>query len=173
MNEQLMVTGRVNRSTYVSLKKYIMQPAFKIIYLCLIVVYDLVMIWQLIHDFSPANIVLLLGFTALMIFMYFFNQKSLVKRAVTSHPALKSGDGFEMTVHFEETGVRMYNHTRGSERNLPYSGFVSYADTDRCIALFVKGGNYLMVPKDNMDDALHDKVMAWMMQKCPKLHKRL
>lgn len=170
---RLIITGTVSRSTYESLKNYIIQPVFKLLSLVLIVGYDAWMLVQLIQTRTPANLVLIVVFTALMIFLHFHSRKSIVKRAVSSHEELRRGGAFDLTIHMGDEGVRMFNQTLGRERNMTYAEFKSYADTPRCIALFVKGGNYLMIPKDNMDEALHDQVMELLHEKCPKLHKRL
>ena len=171
-NEQLVINGTINRAVYRSLKRYIMAPAFKIGVFVLIIVYDAWLIIGMILDRSIANLLIMLLFTGFMVFFFLHNQEALVKKAINSEKAIRDGDGLSVTLTFGESQIRMHNITLNRERNIPYSDFVSQVETDRCIALFVKN-NYLMIPKDMMDEAMCEKVREIIRVKCPKLKKRI
>lgn len=172
MNENLLVTGTVTRSTYDSLKKYLMRPTLKLLVLAAICVYNVLMLLQMFSGDWLPQLLMTVVFDALMVLVYLRSQKSMAKQAASSVEAIRKGDGIELTLHFEDQGIRMFNHTLGRELNVRYADFASYADTRRCVAVFLKKGNYVIIPKDNMDEALHDRVMALLLEKCPKLHKR-
>lgn len=172
-NEQLVINGTINRAVYRSLKKYIMAPAFKIGIAALIVLYDAWLIVGMVLDRSIANLLILLLYTGFMVFFFQHNQEALVKKAISKEKAIRDGDGLLVTLTFGQTQITMHNHTLNRERNIPYSDFVSKIETDRCIALFVKQNNYLMIPKDMMDEALCERVREIINQKCPGLRKRI
>lgn len=170
---QLVINGTVNRKVYYSLKRYIMDPKFKIGLLVLTVGYDLWLIYQAVAEQNWANFIIMAVFTAAMILFYRRNQTVLVQKAINSQPEIRDGDGLLITLSFGRQQVRMENHALKRERNLPYKDFVSIAETDAVIALFVRNGNYLMIPKDMMDDDKHEQVMAIIHEKCPNLRKRI
>lgn len=170
---QLVINGTVNRKVYYSLKPYIMAPMFKIGQLILTAGYDLWLVYQAFAGQNWANLIIAALFTAAMILFYRRNQNMLVRKAISSQPEIRDGDGLLITLSFGRQQIRMENHALKRERNLPYKDFVSMVETDAVIALFVRGGNYLMIPKDMMDDAKHEKVMAIIHEKCPNLRKRI
>lgn len=172
-NEQLVVNGTINRAVYRSLKKYIMAPAFKIGIFVLIVLYDAWLIAGMVIDRSIANLLILLLYTGFMVFFFLHNQEALVKKAINKEKEIRDGDGLLVTLTFGQTQITMHNHTMNRERNIPYSEFVSQIETDRCIALFVKKNNYLMIPKDMMDEKICEKVREIIRVKCPNLKKRI
>lgn len=173
MNEHLMVSGTITKSTYESLKPYIIPPLIRFVTLGVIAVYDVWMVYQMcVGDFLP-HLIMMLGFTALMVYMFFHTRSSAVKRQIQGNTILRSGEAIHLTIHFEDQGIRMFNHTMGRERSMRYNEFATYADTSRCIALYVKKGNFLMVPKDEMSDETRDQILALLKKKNPKLRKRL
>ena len=169
----VVVTGRINRAVYQSLKHHIMSPIVKLVMFGMLAVYDVWLIWQMIAEKNPAYLLLVAIFSGATIACYFFAERSALKRAVNSRREIAKGDGLELTLTFTADRIMLFNHTLGSERELPYANFVSRAESDKCIALFVNGGNYLMIPKQNMDAHLYDQVNEIIHTKCPKLHKRL
>lgn len=171
MNEQVIITGTVTKSTYESLKTYLLSPAVKISFAIALVVYEAWMIYQMVTVNLWLHLVMAVLFTALIVFVFLRAQNGVIKRALENNKALRT-DGILLTIHLEAQGIRMFNHNRGSERNLPYQDFVSYADTNRCIALFVKKGNFLMIPKDQLDAQQAEAVLAFLKAKMPKLKKR-
>ena len=171
-NEQLVINGTIDRAVYRSLKKYIMAPAFKIGIFALIVLYDAWLIVGMIVDRSIANLLIMLLFTGFMVFFFLHNQEALVKKAINKEKEIRDGEGLSVTLTFGESQIRMHNITLNRERNISYSDFVSQVETDRCIALFVKN-NYLMIPKNMMDEAMCEKVREIIRVKCPGIKKRI
>lgn len=167
----LHVPGCINAEVYQSLKKYLLPPFMKVILLVLFIAYEISMLVTTITTQNWANLLLMVVFGGLLIFLYFRSQTSSVRRILKEHPELQSG-GFDVTLTFGTENVKLFNHTTGSERTLAYSLLVSMVETDVCIACFTKRSDFLMIPKNQMNDAMREKVLALLHDKCPKLKKR-
>ena len=171
-NEVLVVNGKVTRATYDTLKAYLMPPMAKIIMLAVLVGYDIFLLVEMILQQAWLYGLLIAVYTAFMIIVYRRTQSGAVKRIVASRKELRDGTGIELTLTLSQNGVRMFNNGTGRERNLRWNEFVSMCETERCIALFVKKSSYLILPKENMDEDRHQKVLAMIHAQCPKLKKR-
>lgn len=171
LSQTVSLPGCIDDKVYRSLQKYLLPPYMKIILLALFIGYEFSMIVTTVSTQNWANIIWMVLFGGLLIFLYFHNQKSSIKRILKAHPELTNG-GFDVTLSFGAENVKLFNHTTGSERTLAYSLIRSMVDTDACIACFTKRNDFLMIPKNRMSDDMRGEILKLLHEKCPKLKKR-
>ena len=169
----LSVPGTITKSVYESIKKYLIPPFVKVLWICVLAAEVLTSLYGIIFEGSYGSLVLMLLLGGLLVFFYFHMQTSSIKNVLRNHPELKN-HGYKVVITFG-SGIRLMNLTTGVERNLAYKEIYSIAETDKTILCFAKKDGkhrHLLIPKDEMTEEQRDAVMEILHSRCGKLKKR-
>ena len=169
----LVISGHIGPEVYPTLKDHLMPPVMKVGLIGLLIAYGGFLGWELVQNPNWLHVLVLVLYVVLAFFGYHHSKLGTVKRIIAGRKEMKNGAGYDMQITLRKTGVRIVNTTTGREWNRPWADFVSFFESDVCIAVFVRKNNYMLIPKNNMSEQQREQVFAMLHTYCPGLKKRL
>ena len=168
----MKLNGTISIDSYLSISKFFLSPIYKLLFMGAVILLDIgfVVLGIVQRDLTW---ILWIALTSLIgRYLYKQNKKNIINRTIGSIQGIRDRKTFDLDLSFDDDAIRVHNRMTGLDTALSYELFGSMAETDNCIALFVKTGTYLLVPKSNMNAEQHDGVMAILREKCPRLRTR-
>lgn len=166
------VSGTIDQQSYLSIGRYMLSPLFKLAFIAVIALIDLAFIVLVLFQrdlvWLTFPLILSLGGIA----FYRWNSKNVMKRVLASIPGIREGKRFDLDLSFDEDAIRVHNRATKLDTALAYELFGSYAETDTCIALFVKTGTYLLIPTGNCKPEEKVAMLELLKSRCSTLRKR-
>lgn len=170
--EGLLITGTIDQESYKSMGKYMITLRTKVIFFGIMAAVIALCAGLGIynHDLTcllPIGLVLFFG-----VRIYRSLCQRIIATVISRMPEIRDGKQFDLEITFAEEAVHVYNRNTDKSTAFDYSIFNSYAETDSCVALFVKTGTYLLVPRSNMKPEQQEEMLRIMQEKCPRLRRR-
>lgn len=167
------VPGTITKSVYESVKRYLIPPFVKILWIAVLAAEVIFGFYGLIVDHNYGSLVLMILMGGFLVFFYFNMQRSSIKNVLKAHPELRD-HGYKVVLTFG-SGIKLMNLSTGAERNLSYKEIYSIVETDKTFLCFAKKDGkhrHLLIPKDEMTEQQRDAVWEILQQRCGKLKKR-